>query len=233
MRRIPTSADLIAISPGGKAALYVALHCLFDPPRPGQAPMECLLPVPAWVSYAPVAELAGAKVVELPTGPETDFKITPDQLRAAGVEDESVVRVNQQGGYFDFSRISADDIERVEVVTGVASRRRWSVEAEPRLVAPSRAPGSSVSMLARRHGISPRYVQILFETEGTTFSAYMRGEKLGKAYRMLSDARCAHHSISEIAFLSGFGDLSHFNRGFRMRYGATPSEVRAEALLNV
>jgi aspartate aminotransferase len=80
---IPTSADLIAISPGGKAALYVALHCLFDPPAPGEAPMECLLPVPAWVSYAPIAELAGGRVIELPTGPETDFKITPEQLRAA------------------------------------------------------------------------------------------------------------------------------------------------------
>jgi len=80
---IPTSADLIAISPGGKAALYVALHCLFDTPTHGQPPMECLLPVPGWVSYAPIAELAGAKVVELPTGPETDFKITPEQLRAA------------------------------------------------------------------------------------------------------------------------------------------------------
>jgi aspartate aminotransferase len=80
---IQTSADLIAISPGGKAALYVALHCLFDPPAPGQPPMECLLPVPAWVSYAPIAELAGAKVVELPTGPESDFKITPEQLRRA------------------------------------------------------------------------------------------------------------------------------------------------------
>ncbi len=81
--KIPTSADLIAISPGGKAALFVALHCLFDPPAPGQEPMECLLPVPAWVSYAPIAQLAGAKVVELPTGPESDFKITPDQLRRA------------------------------------------------------------------------------------------------------------------------------------------------------
>jgi AraC-like DNA-binding protein len=91
----------------------------------------------------------------------------------------------------------------------------------------------SVTAVARHHGISPRYVQILFETEGTTFSTYVRGERLGKAYRMLGDARCAHHSISEIAFLSGFGDLSHFNRGFRMRYGATPSDVRAEALLNV
>jgi aspartate aminotransferase len=82
---IPTapSGDLIAISPGGKACLYVALHCIFDAPAPGEPPQECLLPVPAWVSYAPIVELAGGKVIELPTGPACDFKITPDQLRRA------------------------------------------------------------------------------------------------------------------------------------------------------
>jgi len=80
---IPTSPDHIAISAGGKHALFVACHCLLDPPKPGEPPDEVLLPVPAWVSYAPVAELAGGKVVELPTNPAGDFKITPDQLRKA------------------------------------------------------------------------------------------------------------------------------------------------------
>jgi methylphosphotriester-DNA--protein-cysteine methyltransferase len=28
----------------------------------------------------------------------------------------------------------------------------------------------------------------------------------------------------------GFGDLSYFNRAFRRRYGASPSDVRARAL---
>jgi aspartate aminotransferase len=82
---IPTApnGDLISISPGGKASLFVSVHCLFDPPAPGEAPAECLLPVPAWVSYAPIVEMAGGKVIELPTGPEGDFKITPQQLRKA------------------------------------------------------------------------------------------------------------------------------------------------------
>lgn len=75
--------DHIAISSGGKHALYVICQCLLDQPAPGQAPQEVLLPVPSWVSYAPLAELAGGKVVELPTTLEGGFKITPDQLRRA------------------------------------------------------------------------------------------------------------------------------------------------------
>ena len=44
---------------------------------------EVLLPVPAWVSYAPQIELSGGKVVELPTDAASGFKITPEQLKAA------------------------------------------------------------------------------------------------------------------------------------------------------
>jgi len=32
-----------------------------------------------------------------------------------------------------------------------------------------------------------------------------------------------------VAFDAGFGDLSYFNRVFRRRFGATPSDVRAAA----
>jgi AraC-like DNA-binding protein len=43
---------------------------------------------------------------------------------------------------------------------------------------------------------------------------------------MLSDPRHDALSITDIAYLAGFGDLSHFNRSFRQRYGATPRETR-------
>lgn len=77
------TGDHVAISAGGKHSLYVAMQCLLDPPPPGQSPLEVIVPVPGWVSYAPIAELAGARVVELPTLPANDFKITPSQLRDA------------------------------------------------------------------------------------------------------------------------------------------------------
>jgi len=71
----------VGISSGGKHALYTICQCLFDFPQPGEAANECLIPVPAWVSYMPLAELAGAKVVEIPTTVKADFKMTPEQLR--------------------------------------------------------------------------------------------------------------------------------------------------------
>ncbi len=77
------TGDHVAISAGGKHALFVAMHCLLDEPADGEQPWEVLIPVPAWVSYRPIAEMAGAKIVEIDSGPETDFKISPEQLAAA------------------------------------------------------------------------------------------------------------------------------------------------------
>jgi aspartate aminotransferase len=82
--RIPNvTPDHVAISAGGKHALYTAMQCLFDFPTPGEEPKECLIPVPAWVSYMPLAEIAGAKVVEIPTTVDGGFKMTPEQLERA------------------------------------------------------------------------------------------------------------------------------------------------------
>lgn len=86
--------DHIAIGAGGKHVLFSALHCLFDPPDPGEAPWEMLLPAPAWVSYRPIAELAGGKVIELPTRPEDDFKISPEQLAEAITPRSRVLVIN-------------------------------------------------------------------------------------------------------------------------------------------
>ncbi|MEK6701181.1 MAG: pyridoxal phosphate-dependent aminotransferase [Planctomycetota bacterium] len=75
--------DHVSIQAGGKHSLFVACHVLLDEPLSGEAPQEVLLPVPTWVSYAPIAELAGGKVIELETSPDNDFKITAEQLKKA------------------------------------------------------------------------------------------------------------------------------------------------------
>jgi len=85
----------------------------------------------------------------------------------------------------------------------------------------------SLAGLAARHGVTPRHVQMLFESDGTTFSQFLLDQRLARAHRMLSSQHLAERTISAIAYEAGFGDLSHFNRAFRRRYGETPSAVRA------
>jgi transposase len=46
-------------------------------------------------------------------------------------------------------------IERVEVITSVERRRRWSREEKERLVTASLEPGARVSSIAREAGIHP------------------------------------------------------------------------------
>ena len=74
--------------------------------------------------------------------------------------------------------------------------------------------------------MTPRYIHKLFENEGLTFSAFVLAQRLSRAHRILSDPRLADRNISSVAFGVGFGDLSYFNRAFRRRFAATPTEIR-------
>lgn len=87
----------------------------------------------------------------------------------------------------------------------------------------------SISEVAARHGISARHIRRLFEGSGMTFTAFTREQRLLAALRMLNDRCSDQRAIGAIAFDAGFGDLSYFNRVFRQRFGATPSEIRAAA----
>jgi AraC-like DNA-binding protein len=93
-------------------------------------------------------------------------------------------------------------------------------------------PALSVGAIAARHRVLPRYVQRLFESEGTTFTSYVLEQRLARAHRLLTDPRYADRKISTVAFDAGFGDLSYFNRAFRRRFGSTPSELRAAKRAN-
>ena len=48
-----------------------------------------------------------------------------------------------------------DEVQRVEVLTAVQRRRRWSVAEKIRRVEEPLQPGLSVSFVARKHGLSP------------------------------------------------------------------------------
>lgn len=89
-------------------------------------------------------------------------------------------------------------------------------------------PDLDIAAVARRQGVSPRYVQQLFEREGTTFSQFLRDSRLDLARSAIEAAD--GRTIAAIAFDCGFGDLSHFNKAFRQRFGRTPRDVKAAVL---
>lgn len=87
----------------------------------------------------------------------------------------------------------------------------------------------TVHQIAMGQGVTPRYVQKLFDEVGTTFTEYVLSLRLDAAHAMLASPRYAHWSITAVSNEAGFGDLSYFNRRFKARYGLTPSDVRARS----
>ena len=122
---------------------------------------------------------------------------------------------------------ASGDAAEIATRRGLRAARLRAIKADVR--ANLASAELSVAIVARRQGITPRYLHMLFEDEGSTFSRFLLGERLDLACRMLGDPRHDCQSIAAVAYAAGFGDLSYFNRTFRSRYHATPREIRKQA----
>ena len=67
----------IIVSCGGKHSCYNLIMATCEEGD------EVIIPSPYWLSYPEMVKLASAKPVILPTTDKTEFKVTPEQLRAA------------------------------------------------------------------------------------------------------------------------------------------------------
>ncbi len=72
--------EQIVVSGGAKQSLCNVVLSVINPGD------EVIIPTPAWVSYVEMVHLAEGKNVLVPATIEQDFKITPEQLRAALTE---------------------------------------------------------------------------------------------------------------------------------------------------
>ncbi|NIC00778.1 aminotransferase class I/II-fold pyridoxal phosphate-dependent enzyme [Halobacterium sp. R2-5] len=68
----------ILVTAGASEALDLAFRAFHDPGD------KVAVSQPSYLSYVPGATLAGADVIDVPTRPEDDFKLTPEVLEAAG-----------------------------------------------------------------------------------------------------------------------------------------------------
>ncbi len=114
----------------------------------------------------------------------------------------------------------------------------WSrskrTEADPRLravlayLAGNAGGPVSHAEAARLVRLSPSAFSRFFRRAvGKTFGAYLTDLRLSETCRQLLES---DRTISEIAFDAGFGNLSNFNRAFRISRGMAPGKFRRQSV---
>lgn len=83
--------DNVIVTVGGSEAIDIVLRALC---KPGD---EVILPTPAYVAYAAIIEMAGARVVELELTEADQFKLKPEALKKAVTDKTKAIIMNFPG----------------------------------------------------------------------------------------------------------------------------------------
>ncbi|GHO79599.1 aspartate aminotransferase [Ktedonobacter sp. SOSP1-85] len=107
-REVSYCADQIVVGPGSKALLFALVQILEG---------DILLPIPSWVSYAPIAHLGNRRVIGVQTEPDDHHRLTPQVLSQAMTQarqdgaDPRILLVNTPsnptGSMFDLPDVEA------------------------------------------------------------------------------------------------------------------------------
>lgn len=83
----------------------------------------------------------------------------------------------------------------------------------------------SLKEVSQSLNVHPTYLSREFSKyfDDLSFGDYIRKLRIEKATLLLADSK---HTLSEIAYLTGFSDQSHFNRTFKKYTGKNPSAYR-------
>ena len=106
---VPTSADQVLVTNGGKQALYNLFQVLLEPGD------ELLLPAPYWLSYPEMARLAGASVRLIPSSAAEGFRLDPERLDAAITPASKLLVLNSPGNPTG-TVLSRSDLEAIAEV---------------------------------------------------------------------------------------------------------------------
>ncbi len=117
------------------------------------------------------------------------------------------------------------DVAELATHRGLAAARLDAVKAA--ILRDLASPDVTLGRIAGTYRLSTRYIQHLFEAAGTSFTDFVLESRLSLAHRLLRDSLHRSRKVSDIAMSVGFSDISYFNRAFKARFGATPTDVRA------
>lgn len=89
-----------------------------------------------------------------------------------------------------------------------------------------RSSALDTKMITRYASLSARYINNLFEDEGTSLMRYVWMRRLDNCRKDMLSPVYAGHRLSAIAFRWGFNDAAHFSRAFKQQFGCSPSNFK-------
>ena len=105
-------------------------------------------------------------------------------------------------------------------------RRRLLHQIRRTLTSRFADPDLTPAAIAAQHGISVRYLHILFAATGTSVGRELRTIRLARVRAMLEDTACRSLTVSEIAYACGFNDPGYLARCFAQEFGRSPTSFR-------
>jgi|ERR1700733_3074938 transposase-like protein len=127
----------------------------------------------------------------------------------------------------------SDTFSKVEVITGVARRRRFSTDLKLAVIAETMQPGMSISYVARRHGLSP---SLVFRWRG------LMNEGDREQPSLAAERNTAQRSLGLIVGQAGAAIVEEAGEGrpaleyprpWRCRHGTTAGHARRAPILGV
>jgi transposase len=89
---------------------------------------------------------------------------------------------------------------RVEIITSVQRRRRWTPSGKVRMVEETFEPGTTVGLVARRHGVAPNQ---LFTWRRLVAQGSLTAADSGEEVVPASEYRALQHQVRELHRLLG------------------------------
>lgn len=205
----------VVVTNGAKEALALALTAVADP---GQ---QVVLTRPCWVSYQPMAELAGLEVVAAPTDVRAGFKLTAEALdRACGPRTRVVVLnspCNPTGSVYTRDELLA----LCEVIRGrdlllISDEIYWCFVFDGQHVSPASLPGMAsrtivINGLSKSHAMTGW--RIGFLAAPTEVAAVVARLKDHLSSNVAAPSQ--HAAIAALA--AGPGHTQHMAAAFRRR----------------
>jgi aspartate aminotransferase len=196
---VPAAAEQVLVTNGGKQALFNLFQVLLNP---GDG---VVIPTPCWLSYPPMAELAGATVQWLSTEASRGFRFAPEELEAVITPTSRLLVLNSPSNPTGMVMSRSD----LEAIAEVLRRHPQVAVVCDEIYEALLAPGQTHHSLA---ALAPDLADRIFIANGFAKGWAMTGWRVGwlygPAHVVAAASALQSQSTSNVCSFAQFGALA-------------------------